>query len=142
MGMGYDDLTLVFVKLDDLEVGFVISFGAAIFLHQVLVRAEAFDTVGKRDCCALLTDFQYRAFVQAVDAEDGFEHIPGVLLELFVSEAEATVFRIHFEHDHVEFITHFGELRRVLDLLAPGEVGDVHKSVDAFFEFHEDARSW
>ena len=27
----------------------------------------------------------------------------------------------------------------MLDLLAPGEVGDVHESVDAFFEFHEDA---
>ena len=55
-----------------------------------------------------------------------------------MAEAETTVVGIDFENDDFDGLANLGELCGVLDLLAPAEVADVDKTVNAFFEFNED----
>ena len=73
------------------------------------------------------------------DGEDGLEHVPRILFELLVAEAEAAVVLVDVEDDDIDGFAHLSKFSRVLDLLRPAEVADVDQAVDAFFQFDEDA---
>ena len=76
--------------------------------------------------------------MHGTDGEDGFKHIPRILFELLVAEAEAAVLLVDVEDDDFDGLANLGEFGRVLDLLRPAEVADVDQAIDAFFEFDED----
>ncbi len=64
-------------------------------------------------------------------------HQPGVRLGLFDSQGDAPVARLDVQHHHIHFFANFDDLRRVLDLLIPAQLGHVYQAFDALFEFHE-----
>ena len=138
--MAEDDALGVFVELDHLEVELLINLGlAAVFLDEVLGSGEAFDAVGELYDSALVEHLDDGALVYGAGGEDGLEHFPGVLLELLVAQGEATVVFVDFEDNDFDVSADLGEFRGVLDLLGPGEVGDVDESVHAFFDFDKHA---
>jgi len=139
-GVGDDDAFAVLVELDDLEVESLTLTGfALVFLVEVAHRGESLDVVGEHDGGALVVHVDDLALVDRADGEEALVDVPGVLLELLVSEAEATVFGVDFEDDHVDLLTDLGELGGVFDFLAPAEVADVDEAIDAFFKLDEDA---
>lgn len=134
-----DDALAALVELDYLELELVVELGlGAILLDEVLGGGEAFHAVFKRDDGALVHYFGDGALVDGAYGEDGLEDVPGVLLELLVAEAEATVVLVDFEHLHVDVVADFGELAGVLDLLGPAEVADVDEALYALLDLHEE----
>ncbi len=105
----------------------------------MLGSGEAFNTVGKSDNCAFLNHFNDGSFMNGAGSEDGFEYIPGILLELLVAEAETTVFLVDLENLHLDVSADLGEFVGVFDTLGPAEVGDVDKTIDTFLDFNEHA---
>ncbi len=138
--VAYDNLSVLFVELDDLELEGLVHAGLClVFLLKVASRSESFDAVRQGYGSALLVERGDGAFVNAVDGEEGLVDIPWVWLKLFVAQAEAVLLGVDFEDDDVDFLAVMDEVGRMFDLLGPAEVADVDKAVDAFFQFHEDA---
>ncbi len=136
--MREDDALAVLVELDNLEVEFLVHLGCgAIFLGEVLGSSEAFHTVGESYNGALVEHFHDGAFMHGTYSENGFEHVPGIFLELLVAKGETAVVLVDLENFHFDVGTDLGEFAGVFDFLCPGKVGDVDKTVHAFFDFHE-----
>ena len=138
--MAEEDALALLVELEHLE-GKLFAFLClrAIFLLEVLRRAETFYTILQLNDSALLDELGDGALVNATLREYGGEYVPGVLLELLVTEAEATVVLVDFEDNHFNVGAELCELSGVLDLLRPAEVGDVDEAVNALFQFNEHA---
>ena len=136
--VGEDDALAVLVELDNLELELFAGLSvAAVLLNEVLGRGEAFYTIGKLYDSALVEELDDGAFVNAAFSEDAFEDIPRILFELLVAERETTVGLVDFEDNYLDVSANLRELRGVLNLLRPGEVGDVDEAVNALFEFNE-----
>ena len=56
-----------------------------------------------------------------------------------MAQGQTACFGIEFQHDNIHLVADLAEFGRMFDLLGPGEVGDVHQSVDAFLQFDEHA---
>ena len=56
-----------------------------------------------------------------------------------MAKAHAAVGLVKLEHDDFDFVSHVAELRGVLDLLLPAEVGDVDEAIDALLHLDEQA---
>ena len=65
--------------------------------------------------------------------------VPGVRLELLDAQGELLVLLVDLQHDGLDLVALLEHLARVLDLLGPGDVGDVHQAVDALLDLDEDA---
>ena len=78
------------------------------------------------------------ALVDRVNLEDGLEYIPRILLELLVTEAQATVVSVNLKNLNVEHGTDLCELRGMLDLLGPREVAHVDKAIYTLLDLNED----
>ena len=55
-----------------------------------------------------------------------------------MTQRQATVLLVDFEHYDLQVGADLGELARMLDLLGPRQVGDMHQTVDALLDFDED----
>ncbi len=62
---------------------------------------------------------------------------PGILLGLLEAEGDALVVAVDVEDDDVDRVPLLHDLRRVLDPLGPGHVGDVDQAVDARLDLDE-----
>lgn len=135
-----DDSLVVLVELNHLEVELVAELGlCAVFLDEVLGRREALYTMLEADDGALVEHFGHLAVMDRADGEDCLEHIPGIVLELLVAEAETTVALVDLEHLHLDVVADLRELAGVFDLLGPAEVGDVDQAVNALLDLDEHA---
>ena len=76
--------------------------------------------------------------MHAAAGKDGLVGLPGVLLELLVAQAQATVLLVDVENDNVDGSVNLGELARVLDLLGPRQVADVDQALNALFHLNKD----
>lgn len=88
-----------------------------VFLSEVAVESETFDIVRKYNYSALIVEGSDGALVNGTDGEDGFVNIPGILFELFVTQAEATVVGIHFKNDDLDRFANLGEFSWMFDFL-------------------------
>src|SRR4029453_2074698 len=68
-----------------------------------------------------------------------FDAVPGILRELLDAERELLVLPVDLQHHRVELVALLELPARVLDLLGPGDVGDVHQAVHALLQAHEHA---
>ena len=133
-----DDTFGVFVEFDYLEGQFLFELSlSSILFYQVLGSSETFYTVGQCDYGTLVEHLDDCTFVNRVNGKDVLEYVPGILFELFVTEAETTVLLVDFEHLNFDVGTDLSELRGVFDFLRPRKVGDVDKTVYALFEFNK-----
>ena len=116
-----NDVLAVLVEVDNLEhQGLALLGGGTVFLGQVLGSCKALNAVGiQTDLAATLGELADGTLVHAATGEDGLVGLPGVLLELLVAEAQATVLLVDVENDNVDGSINLGELTRVLDLLGP-----------------------
>src|SRR6266403_1268511 len=64
---------------------------------------------------------------------------PRVLDELLDAERDALVVDVDAQHDRLDLVTLLVELRGVLHLLGPVQVGDVHQAVDVLLHLDEEA---
>ena len=70
------------------------------------------------------------------------ELVPRILLKLLVTQRQATVLLVDFEHYDLQVGADLSvNSRRMLDLLGPGQVGDMHQTVDALLDFDARRRS-
>ena len=109
-----------------------------VFFQQVAVEGKALDAVRQSHHGTLVVHAGNRSLVDRTHSEDGLKDIPRILLQLLVTQAETTVLGIHFQNNHVDRLTNFGELGRMFDFLGPGEVRDVDQAVNTLFELNED----
>ena len=65
------------------------------------------------------------------------DHTPGVRLGLLHAERDPPRILIDIEDHDVDVVGDLHQLRRMLDTLFPGHLGDVHQTLDAFLEFDE-----
>ena len=136
--MRKDDALAVLIEFDHLEVEFFVNLSLrTVFLNEVLGSSEAFYAVGESNDCALIEHFDDSAFVNRTNGEDCLEYIPGIFFELLVAEAQAAVVLVDSENLNFDVGTDLSEFAGVFDFLGPGEVADVDKTVDAFFDFNE-----
>ena len=78
--------------------------------------AETFYAVLKCYNSTLVAQFNNLTFYLRVNSEFGFEFLPRILLELFVTEAETAVLFVDFENYYLNLCTDRGELRRPQDV--------------------------
>src|SRR5260370_11625056 len=64
---------------------------------------------------------------------------PGVRLGLLDSQRYAPVARLDFQHHDIHFFANFDDLRGVLDLFIPAQLGHVYQAFDPLFQLHEHA---
>src|SRR5579864_2589013 len=69
-------------------------------------------------------------------AEEG---LPGVRLQLLHAEGKAAVGRIDVQNYGLNQLTLLHQFGRMLDAFRPGQIRDVHQSIDAFLDFYESA---
>src|SRR5450631_55076 len=90
------------------------TFDAGFELHKRAVRHEADD---------LALDLR-------ADGEFGFDAVPRIGELLLEAEADAFLFLVHVQHDHVNFLADLEQLRRMTDT-APAHVRNVEQTVNA-----------
>ena len=90
------------------------AFDAGFELHKRAVRHEADD---------LALDLR-------ADGELRFDAVPRIGHLLLEAEADALLFLVHVQHDHVKFLADLENFRRMADA-APAHVGDVEQAVNA-----------
>src|SRR6266403_2175157 len=102
--------------------------------------------VGALLALAQRLDGEADAFLARVDAGDlGLDRVarlvlrPRVLDELLDAERDALVVDVDAQHDRLDLVTLLVELRGVLHLLGPVQVGDVHQAVDVLLHLDEEA---
>ena len=76
---------------------------------------------------------------EVADLEFGLDLLPGIGLELLHAQADALVGLVDVDDDSVHLVALLEDFARVVDLLGPAEVGDVHHAVDALLQLHEGA---
>ncbi len=86
-----------------------------------------------------MASFRDRAFDEVADLVLGLDVLPRIVLELLESEADALVGLVDVDDDGFDLVALLEDLGRMIDLLRPAQVGDVHHAVDAFLELHERA---
>ena len=77
--------------------------------------------------------------MDAVHGEAGLELVPGVLLQLLVTQRQTAVLLVDLEHNDLDVGAHLRELARVLHLLRPAQVRNVDQTVDALLDLDEHA---
>ena len=136
--MRKNDAFGIFVELDYLEVEFLINLSlSSVFLNEMFGSRETFYSVRQCDNRAFFEHFDNRSLMDRTYCKHGLEYVPGIFFELFVSEAETTIFFVDFENLNFDIGTDLSKLRGVFDFLCPRKVGDVDKTFYAFFDFYE-----
>src|SRR5205085_11436332 len=67
------------------------------------------------------------------------EAIPGVRLQVFDRQRQPATFQVDVGDDRVNRLVLLQDVRRVLDALRPGNVGNVHETVNAIFNLDKGA---
>ena len=138
--MAHRDALGIAVELQHHEIRLVVDAeGTAFLLVEVLAVASSLQTVRQSDGGVTAFHLDHSGLVLAAHREHALEDLPWVLFDLLVAEAHAAVVLVQFEHNDFDLVAHVAELGGVLDLLGPAEVRDVHQTVDAFFQFDEQA---
>ena len=133
-----DDTFAFFVEFDYFEAKFFFNFSVrTVFFNEVFRSSETFNAVRESNYSTFVEHFDDSTFVDAIWSEDSFENIPWVFFELFVTEAEATVFFVDFENNNFDFRADLCEFRWVFDFFSPAKIRNVDKTVDTFFDFYE-----
>ena len=133
-----DDAAVVLVEFDYLEFEGFAGLGlSAVFFDEVAGSCESFNAFGEGYDSTFFHEFGDGALVNGAYAVLFFKGVPGVVFELLVTEAEATVFLVDFEDLNFDGRTDLSEFAGVFDLLGPREVRDVDQAVNSFFEFYE-----
>ena len=138
--MAHRDALGIAVKLQHHEIRLVVDpKGTTFRLVEVLAVASSFQAVRQRDGGVTAFHLDHSGLVLAAHREHALEDLPWVLFNLLVAEAHASVVLVQFEHDNFDFVAHVAELGGMLDFLGPAEVRDVHQTIDALFQFNEQA---
>ena len=118
--MRYNDLLGSFVELNNLEVQLVFNHcTGTVFLDKMLRRGKSFNTVRQGYNSSLVKDLDDSSFMNLINREEIFEHIPRILLELLVAQAEPPVVLVYLKYHYLYLSIYRGELGRMLDLLGP-----------------------
>ena len=139
--VAHSDALGVSVELKDNKLRSIIHTKcSSLFRHKVLGVTSTFHSIGQGNGCMSSFNLHHRGLVDASHGKDAFKHFPGILLDLLVSQAHATIFLVKFKNDNLNFITHIAELGRMLDLFGPAQIRDVNQSINSFFKLHEQAK--
>ena len=103
----------------------------------MLGSCEAFYAILQLDNCALVQELDDGTLVDRILSEYGLEYVPGVLLQLLVTERETTVNLVDLQYANVDNLAYLGELIGVLNLLGPAQVADVDQTVNTFLDLNE-----
>ena len=98
---------------------------------------ETIDIVVEFDECTVTGDLGYLALDHVADLEMCFNFVPWVGGELLHAERNALAICIHVENGCIDFVAFLHHLGWVIDLTSPRHVGNVHHTVNTFFEFDE-----
>src|SRR5579883_511413 len=140
------DFLFRLTHFDNFEVEFFAHtdgrlFGAApagIARHLGEV-AKAFDSLRQLDKCAEAGQAAHAAVHGIADLMVLEIRLPGIRLELFDAERKAVGGGIDVENHRLYDLSLLEDLRGVLHALGPGEIGNVHHTVDALLDFDERA---
>lgn len=106
-----DNALAVLVELDYLERKFLTQSGlCAIFLDKMLRSGKALYAFFQRNDGTLLQKFGYLALMYAAYGICTLEYVPGILLKLFVTEAQTTVLLVDVENDNLNRSANLCEL--------------------------------
>ena len=118
--MGNYDPFCVLTELNHLKISsFVRLKGSTVLFYEMTCRAETFHTIGEAHQGAFLVHRGYCSFMHRVNRKNCLEHIPGVFLDLFVTQAQAAVLAVDLQHHNVHLVAHLAEFARVLHFFAP-----------------------
>ncbi len=98
---------------------------------------ETLDVVADLHERAERHELGHTAVGDVADLELLDELLPRIVLGLLEAEGDTLAGKVHIQHLDLDLVAHRDDLGRVIDV-APGELGDVHESVDAA-EVHERA---
>ena len=136
--MAQGDAACLAIELQHHERQLVLQVGlAVVLLAQLLQGHGAFHPVWQGHGEGVARAGNEGTLMDAAHLEGVGKDFPGVLLHLFVAQAEAAVFLVHFQDLHFHLVTDLAEVAGVLHALGPAEVTDVHQAVHAFLQFHE-----
>ena len=108
--MRQDDTLAVLVKLDNLERQCLTKSGlCAVLLNEMLWCGEAFNALLERYNGTLFEKLDNLALVNAANSVCSLELVPGVILKLLVTKAQATVVLVDVENDYVDFCANLCE---------------------------------
>src|SRR5271165_1739647 len=139
------DLFLRFIQLDDLEIHFLAQGQGRLFaamiggawnfrpVAQAFHAGREFHEHTEIDGAAHSAPHNIAHLMRAEEA------LPGVRLKLLDAKREAAVGRVDIEDHGLGELALLQNLGRMLDALGPGQIGNVHQTVDALFDFNEGA---
>ena len=125
-------------ELQDLEVELVARLrGRAVLFDELTRGAEALDVLAQGNHCALVGHLGDRTLVDAVHRVLVLELIPGILLQLLVSQRQTAVFLVDLQHHDLDVGAYRREFAGMLHLLGPAQVRNVDQTVDALLDLDE-----
>ncbi len=142
---GEADLAVVDIDAEDLDLDFVadlddVGWVLDLVIGELADVQETFEAGFEFDEDAEVGDLGDLALddhAGLVVGGDGVE--PRVFGHLLEAERDAVLFLIDGEDDALNLVALLEELAGVSDLFGPGEIADVEKAVDAFFDFDKGA---
>ena len=118
-----DDTFSIFVKLYNLERKFLFQLSlSSVLFYQVFGSSESFNTIRQSNYSTLIEHFDDSTFMDRIDGKDTFEYVPRILFELFVTQAQTTIFLVDFQYLNFDVGSDLSKFRRVFDFLRPRKV--------------------
>ena len=141
---GEAETTLGLVDLDDAGLDLLAGLEDILDLLDTVLADlrdvdESVDVAGEFDEGAEVGDLGDGSLDEIADLELALDLLPGIGLELLDAEADALVGLVDVDDDRIHLVALLEDFARVVDLLGPAEVGDVHHAVDALLQLHEGA---
>ena len=138
--MAENDTASHLIELKHLEGKLLVELSLGlVLLNKVFRSGEALDAVLQLDYVTLVVLLDNGTLVDGANGEDGLEYIPGILLGLLVTKAEAAALLVNLQHYYLDVSTDLGNLGRMLNLLGPGEVRDVDEAVNTLLQLYKHA---
>ncbi len=141
---GEAEATLGLVDLDDAGLDFLADLEDILDLLDTILADlrdvdESVDGSGELDESAEVGDLGDGSLDEISDLELALDLLPRIGLELFDAQTDALVGLVDIDDDCIHLVALLEDFARVIDLLVPAEIGDVHHAVDSFLELHEGA---
>ena len=109
--MGENYLLVGLIELDNLERQLLAYIcRSAVLLLEILDGACALNAFTERDDSSLVCKARDRTLMDGAERILGLEHVPRILLQLLVTEAQTTVLFVDLENDYLKLVSDRGEL--------------------------------
>src|SRR5258705_3210742 len=133
----YDTLFIP-VKFNNHEFSLLIGTDTfSVFLCQMTVRGKTFQSIRQLYNSALIITAAHCSFMDGPDSKRILQCIPGIFLELFMSQLQLAVIFIDTHNDNINMRTNLRILAWMIKALQPAQVTDMDHTADTRRQFNK-----